>query len=596
MATYIDDLKSALTSLEGSVKADLEQMHKYREELQSLTEMLYNTVKAGTYLRDESRVIISAPEVIIGNVDHEGVLLGSGGSSITLRGNLVSLEGTGSPSIGGSVVTRAASIRHTAVDPGRDGLENTVCPSRSEIVGQAVSISLRSDDVKGSFVETPASGFPGVSIHSDTDISMAATPSNQTRKASIDSLSKVLEAQSTSLASSAKDMRKRIDTVLEDIKALVDEQEEIVDSEEHVRTEYFKTDELHSRFVAKEADLTSLLKNYASALSARADAERRSQALKKMKSELDRKSSNFAKDSTGSRINLLSETVNVSSVDGDGNIRENQGAGFNLRAPHIAITSNDRNAALIKDSTMDINVQKFTLSTASAKLDDKHTKGDIEAVGDVTVVSKNVSVAAVDNKLEDKKITEKALTKGGIIALRAESISAAATDTEGKSTGDISLNAKDIRIASMDVDKEKRTDKQMAPGSQMVLLSEKMFTGSTDKNNKSKLVQTVSDKVAIIGDTTAEMQQGEGKAVVTLEGGNLSAGGSRNEFAGDTTISGKADIKGEASAPKGTFKSLEASSQFKSPNISDGMGVGGGGAAGKPSAKMKQEEARKKQK
>jgi len=596
MGQYIDDLKKALSSLEGSVKSDLEQMRRYQDELQSLTEMLYTTVKSGYYLRDDSRVIISAPEVIIGNVDHQGMLLGSGGSSVTLRGNLVSLEGTGAPSTGGSVVTRAASIRQTAVDPGRDGLENTVCPFRSEIVNQAVSISLRSDDISGSFVEQPVSGFAGVSIHSDTDISIDAAPSNKRRKEVIDEVAKTLDKQSQGLASSAKDIRKKIDSVLDDIKALVKDQEKIVDKETHHRTDYYKAGSLRDTFSAKQAVLSVLLKDYSDAISAAADADRRSRAIKKMKEEIGQKTASFSKDPTGSNIRLRSETINVSSVDGDGNIRENKEAGFFLSAPHVTVKANDAKSALIKDSTIDINVQKFTLSTASSKYDDKRSKGDIDAVGDVTVVSKNVTVQSVDSKYEDKKITEKALSKDGRISLRAENFSVSATDTEGKSVGDISLNAKNIQVASMDVDKEKRTDKQLAAQSQMVLLSEKIFTGSLDKSNKSKLVQVVSDKVGIMADSTAEMQQGESKAVVTLEGGNMTAGGGKNEFNGDTVINGKADIKGETTAPKGTFKSLEASSQFKSPSISDGMGAPGGGTAGKPSAKMKMEEAQKKQK
>ena len=111
----------------------------------------------------------------------------------------------------------------------------------------------------------------------------------------------------------------------------------------------------------------------------------------------------------------------------------------------------------------------------------------------------------------------------------------------------------------MDVDKEKRTDKQLAADSQMVLLADKMFVGSSDKETKSQLVQVASDKVGVLATTTAEMQQGEAKAVVTLDGGNLTVGASANELKGDTTMKGKAAA----------------------------------GAAGKPSAKLQEEEAKK---
>lgn len=594
MSQYLDDLKKALDNL-SNVKSDVEEIRQYKNDLQYITEMLYDTVKSGQYIRDSRRIIISAPEIVIGNVDHEGVLLGDGGSVVVVRGNQVSLEGTGSPSVGGNVVTRAASIRQIAVDPGKDGTENVVCDIRSEIVNQAVSISVRSDDVTGAFVESPGGGSAGISIHSDTDISLNATPSNKNRTDAIDAQVKDLDQQVSDLSTSATDARKTVDKLMDDLSALTEKQEGIVDSEMNLRSNYQDMPELQEQFKNLELSLCSALAEYINILSAKGEANRKSDALKKIKDELSQKSSTFSKDPTYSSVNIASEYVSVSNVDGDGNIRENTESGFSVHSPHIDILSTDKNGELIKDSTMDINVQNFTLSTATAKLDDKKESGTYEAIGDVTITSKNITVQAIDNELKDKEIKEKALTKDGTFSLRAENITATAADTEGKSTGEIKMNAKNVQIASMDLDKEKRTDKQMASGSQMILLSEKMFTGSSDKDNKSKLVQIVSDKVAIIGDTTAEMQQGENKAVVTLDGGNMTAGGSKVELDGDTTIKGKADIKGDVEAPNGKFKGLEASGKFSSTSISDGTMGGTAASAGKPSAKMKMEDAQKKQ-
>jgi len=594
MSEYLDELKKALDNLKD-VKSDVEEIRSYKNELQYLTEMLYDTVKSGQYIRDPRRIIISAPEIVIGNVDHEGVLLGDGGSVVVVRGNTVSLEGTGSASTGGNVVTRAASIRQIAVDPGKDGNENLVCDVRSEIVNQAVSISLRSDDVTGSFVEAPGIGSAGISIHSDTDVSIDSAPSNKNRTDDIDSQVKILDQQSSDIGKSATDARKNVDKLLDDLAALSERQEGIVDSEMNLRSNYQDMPELQQQFKELESSLCTALAGYINLLSVKAEVGRKTEALKGIKDELSKKSSDFAKSPTYSSINLASEYVSLINIDGDGNIRENAESGLYVRSPHIKVLANDKDDALIADSTMDINVQKYTLSTATAKLDDKKEKGTYEAIGDVTITSKNVTVQAIDNELKDGEIKEKALTAQGKFSLRAENIAAAAADTEGKSTGEINLNAKNIQIASMDLDKDKRTDKEMAKSSQMVLLSEKMFTGSSDKNNKSKLVQVVSDKVAIIGDTTAEMQQGDTKAVVTLDGGNMTAGGSKVELDGDTTIKGKADIKGDVEAPNGKFKGVEASGKFTSANISDGMMGGTAASAGKPSAKMKMEEAQKKQ-
>ena len=108
-----------------------------------------------------------------------------------------------------------------------------------------------------------------------------------------------------------------------------------------------------------------------------------------------------------------------------------------------------------------------------------------------------------------------------------------------------------------------------------------------------ELVQVAAKKVGIMGKETAEMQEGEAKSVVTLSGGNVTAGGSKVELKGNTTIEGNAEIKGETKTPKLTSDQVEAKSAFKSPNINDSMGAGMPGQAGKPSAKLKEEEASK---
>ena len=145
----------------------------------------------------------------------------------------------------------------------------------------------------------------------------------------------------------------------------------------------------------------------------------------------------------------------------------------------------------------------------------------------------------------------------------------------------------------MDVDKEKLTDSKLAAGSTMTLVSEKMYVGSKSKDIKSKKVQTVSEEVGLFADKTLEIQQGDGKALVQLDGGNASVGGSKTQIYGDTTINGKADIKGDVKAPKAVIDNIEAKSSFKSTNISDGIAVPGASGGGSLSAKLKSEDAPK---
>ena len=185
--------------------------------------------------------------------------------------------------------------------------------------------------------------------------------------------------------------------------------------------------------------------------------------------------------------------------------------------------------------------------------------------------------------MADGALKTKALTKDGTVSIRAEKTNVLAADAEGKATGSISLNAKAISLKSMDVDKESLADSVLAAGSSMVLVSEKVFAGAKSKNVKSKKVQVLSEALAAIADKTFEAQQGDGKAVVQLTGGNASVGGSK------TTVYGTTEVKSELKAPKATINDVQAKSHFKSQNIEDGMAVGGGGG-GSLSAKLKAEE------
>jgi len=114
-------------------------------------------------------------------------------------------------------------------------------------------------------------------------------------------------------------------------------------------------------------------------------------------------------------------------------------------------------------------------------------------------------------------------------------------------------------------------------------VSEKLFVGAKSKDVKSKKVQVMSEEIGAFADKTLEIQQDEGKALVQLDGGNASLGGSKTE------IYGKTEMKDEVKAPKVTADCIEVKTAFKSPNIQDGMGAGAGG--GSLSAKLKTEDA-----
>ena len=141
MAYIFEEWKTLLEKFQKCVDQGVEEMHQQKAEVQQIKNDIFNRLDSGNIIRDDRRIVLSAPEIIIGNVDKSGTLTGEIGSVI-VRGHRLSLEGAGES---GSVVTRAPLIEQKAVNPGIDGRENVV-GGTSQIVSQACSIMLHSSN------------------------------------------------------------------------------------------------------------------------------------------------------------------------------------------------------------------------------------------------------------------------------------------------------------------------------------------------------------------------------------------------------------------------------------------------------------------
>ena len=185
MRTIAEQFKywqEALDDFQKNVEKDLNEIRRYKSEVQQMKIDLIDHLEKGRYVRDDQRVIISAPEIIIGNVDKSGTLCGH--SKIILRGTDICLDGIGAGASGvGSIVSRAASIRQIAVDPGMDGQEN-VAKDISEIVSQARNVIIRSEKQANDVF--PAYGLSGtdggITLSTDGQISLNATLPCETLK------------------------------------------------------------------------------------------------------------------------------------------------------------------------------------------------------------------------------------------------------------------------------------------------------------------------------------------------------------------------------------------------------------------------------
>ena len=655
MAYIFEEWKKMLEKFQQCVDKGVEEMHQQKAEVQQIKTDIFNRLDRGAYYHDDERIVISAPEIVIGNVDKSGTLNGGCVGTVVIKGGGVSLEGVGET---GRIVSRAPIIHQKAVNPGIDGRENVVCDS-SEIVSQACDIVLHSSDAKDEFSQIPVhAGRGGISLHADQRFNIEAAVTAERRKKQIEAIIKGLDTQSKELKKSVEDQKKAVDKFLQDMIKLAEKEEKLNAAKDHSTfTNLTDISEIHEQIEALLPSVYRSTQTFIDLVSELAEVNRRKKALEKEKGTI-KTGDDFKKKSTGASMSVVAENISVATADGDGNLHTNPEAGISVRTPRMGLNMHDDEGTLVKDGYFSVSAQDITLNTVNPKdkgkewpmegkvkiqskdinleaidykMNDKNqlwekeltkegkitmsaktvevstanpkgierdekgklTKGEFVGEGDVIIRSKTVTVESLDYEVKDGKLKTKALTKDSKLGIRTEKTTVMAADAEGKATGSINLNAKAVSVKSMDVDKEKLTDNKLAAGSTMTLVSEKMYVGAKSKDIKSKKLQAVSEEIGAFADKTLEIQQGDGKAAVQLDGGKAAVGGDKTQVYGETTVNGKTEVKDELKAPKVVGDSVEAKSAFKSPNIKDGMGGGAGGGGGKLSTKLKTEDAPK---
>jgi hypothetical protein len=609
-----------LSKYESSIQKELAELRKCKAEVQQMRLEAVGKRK-GRYIFDDERLILSAPEIIIGNVDQGGALLEGKGSAVIVRGTQVDVHGVGE---GGQVAVHASSIRHIAEDPGSDGHEHVVYPL-SEVVSQARNITLQSNNAEDMFTEPPLStGNSGIRIHADERLEIEAAVSSENKEKRLKALLSELKNRNTDLEKQMMKHKQSFSQMVASMEKLLAERQVLAADNDIVRASYIETEKLNDEIDLLSFSLSQEVRSYADVISLLAETNRQIKCLNKEKDRI-KKGDDFKQTSTGASVSITGEKVNIVSADGDANLRDNEGAGLSLTANDVVIASRKttittadltsathvaegdviitsknitlesmdyetadqklKEKALTKDGKISVRAKTVEVSTensANVEVDEKgkKTKAHYTAEGDVIVRSKTVTVEGVDYDLENGELKEKALTKDSSLTLRSEKMSLSATDSEGKATGSISVNAKNVGVKSMDVNKDSRADSELAKDGKVKIASEQLFVGA---KGKSKKLQIVSEEVGLFADKTLEAQQADGKSVLQLSGGNAALAGSKTEIYGDT------EVKSELKTPKATVDNLEAKTSFKSKNISDGIAVPGA-SGGNLSTKLKSEE------
>ena len=476
MDYIFEEWEKKLSNFESSVEKDLAEIRKCKAEMQQMKLDVVAELQKGRYVRDTQRLVLSAPEIIIGNVDRSGALF-AGGSKVIVRGTQVGVEGAGE---GGCLELRAPSIREIAEDPGTDGREHVV-GSLSEVVSQARNIIIQSDDASGAFsAPTVPTGGSGVRIHADKTIDVHAAMTAESREERLSGLISETEKQKNFLKEQASAHKKSFTDLKKELQDLIEKRDKLAKDYDNVRTNYREIKGVSEEIEALSMSITEETYAYAEILSLLAETSRRLKCFKDEKSKI-KKGDDFKKKPTGAAVNISGENINLLSVDGENNLRDNEDAGVLIDANSVGICSVDKDGALNKEGKVTVvakNIEMATAGAADVESNDEgeQEKGTYTAEGDFKLTSKNITIEAVDYEVADKKYKEKQLTADSKIKLRAKTIEVSTegsanveVDDKGKLTkanytseGDIIVRSKTLTVESTDNDIENGEAKEKA--------------------------------------------------------------------------------------------------------------------------------------
>ena len=437
MAYIFEEWKTLLDKFQQCVDKGVEEMHQQKAEVQQIKTDIFNRLDRGAYYRNEQRIVISAPEIVIGNVDKSGALNGGEMGTVIIKGSDVSLEGVGEA---GRIQSRAPIIHQKAVNPGIDGRENVVC-NTSEIVSQACDIVLHSSDVVKK--EEKLNGEKDYSTFTNlTDISEV----HEQMEALLPSVYRSTQTFIELVSELAEVNRRK--------KALEKEKGAIKTGDDFKK----KSTGASMSVVAESISVATadgdgnLHTNDVAGISVR--TPRMGMSMHDDEGALV-KDGFFSVSAQDISLNTVNPKDKGKEWPMEGQVKI-QSKDISLEA--IDYKMNDKGKLwekeLTKEGKITMSAKTVEVSTANPKgieRDEKGklTKGEYLGEGDVIIRSKGVTVESLDYEVKDGKLTTKALTKDSKLGIRTEKTTVIAADAEGKATGSINLNAKAVNVTSV---------------------------------------------------------------------------------------------------------------------------------------------------
>ncbi|MCR8872626.1 hypothetical protein [Phocaeicola barnesiae] len=506
------------------MEKELETVRLHKKEVQNIRQEIYDRYENGYFLRDDKRIVISAPEIIIGNVNKSGQLLDST-STVVIRSSGIDIQGVGD---GGYIRNKATFIEQRAVDSGCDGLEEVVHDNAS-VMTQARSILLDSNDSTEVYTRdiSQKKMTTGIAIHTDTVLDIDASVSRHEWTKAIEDKVKVLNDNLSTL-------KKEVDEKLDEIKGLFDEMEkdlegdqELLSSEIMSSTNIGALESYGQQLADRSIKLSRSIDSFLVSVSLYAEQYRQQKALTEAK--MTKSEDEFKNNVTGAGISINAEQIDITNTDGDHAVRENDGTYLRIMSKNIFVGAVNGKNENHEKGTIALRGESILVETNDRKKNGDDL--DMPTTGKVEINSKEILVSSLDyEQKKDQERTEKNLTEEGNIRIRAKKINVDGTDLEGTAAGELTMNSGKISVVSAEVDKESREIKEIHKGGTLELATETVTIG------KDAAEKILSEKIEAKTNTELKLIQGD-KATLTVSGNKLTVEDDGTNFSkGELTV------------------------------------------------------------
>lgn len=569
--TY-DLIKKSLDEYKAVIGKELDDIREEKEKICKLKSEIYEYMNQGQYIRDDKRIIISAPEILIGDLNQAGELQNTGTSKVIIRSKDINLQGVGEWMNEGTITNMATSIKNICADPGIDGREAAV-EANSSFTVQARNITVQSNNDR-KFFSTPCHPQGGIHLNSDSEIVVKAAVPFKDREMHAEAIKNDLTNEFDKNQDKIEKAIANVNKYIEQIKSLTEEQNKLKNEDNTIKVNYKEYDYLNEyiRTVAKA--LVSAYEDCTKQIARQAEIKRRADATHKNLYKARNNQQKFKSKNSEAAVKIIAENTSIVSSDDDGVLRFGDGAGVNIHANQLNFDAGNEFGVLHKESKVKLHAEDINLSTTNEmKLENNDQSANWQNQGKVHVISKDIMLESIERTIDKEGVKESELTEDGNIKLRAKNLDVSTYGTDGKSGGKFVLNSQDISIKSTNVDKENKTDQELDENGSLKLHAGSLTLGSSidlDKGSSQK-VEILGEEIGIYGRQLVEIQQDAGKAIIQLENENIAIGSNKNSISGDMTIDGKANFKQETTHDDTTtIKELIVKRKYTGPVSTEG--------------------------